>query len=417
MPLSTQQLQALSDAVAASGVAQQNVVTVVGSIPVEQPPAPPPPPPPPAPPPPPPGPGTTLYFAADGNNANPGTEASPKRDMNGVNHNALPAGSSLRFRRGDVWTVSLKTLENMNTTKESPLVFEDYGAGDRPEFQIASGNMFHLGGGWENQSDDKGYTFRNLKLNGMGTAGWCFWFAHTIRDVVIDNCEITGFAIGLNSNDTNHGVRDITIRGCQIHHNRSMGLLGHWSNFLLEWNHIYANNFSGSTFDHGTYIGGGSNITIRGNHYDRNSVVNGVCTGGNMTFHGQIDGLLIEGNTITQDASEAWLMSITHGYTSPEWFRNTVVRGNTLINSGNTAIAIQSAPGVLVEDNIIINRQGTNQTAIFIGSPPSTKGDDADGNAIVRNNRIIRANGSSGNPVSFLNAPGSVEMNNTVELE
>jgi len=370
------------------------------------------------PPPSPPGPGTVLYFSQAGDNANPGTEASPKRDLSGLNHNSLPAGSTLRFRRGDVWTGMSKTLENLNTNADAPLVFEDYGQGDRPEFQALSNNMFNLGGNWNNQSNDSGYAFRNLKLNGMGTAEWCFWFVHRVSDVIIENCEITGFRIGINSNDTpEHTVTNIIIRYCQIHHNRAMGLLGHYSNLLLQGNHIYANNFGGSAFDHGTYIGGGHNIHIVSNHYDRNSVVNGVCTGGNMTFHGQIDGLLIENNIITQDASTSWLMSITQGYTTPEWFRNVVVRGNMLINSGNTAMAIQSAPGVLVENNTIVNDQGTAQTAIFIGSNPSTKGDDADGNAVVRNNRIIRRNGSTGTPVQFLNAPGSVQTNNEVILE
>ena len=39
----------------------------------------------------------------------------------------------------------------------------------------------------------------------------------------------------------------------------------------------------------------GENITIRNNRYLRNSSVNGVCTGGNMTFHGQMDGVLTLG--------------------------------------------------------------------------------------------------------------------------
>ena len=78
-----------------------------------------------------------------------------------------------------------------------------------------------------------------------------------------------------------------------------------------------------------------------------------------MTFHGMIDGVLIEGNTIEQDASApgCWLMSITQGYATAEWFRNFVVRNNRLINGGNNAMNAQSAPGIVVEGNVIINTQ------------------------------------------------------------
>lgn len=369
-------------------------------------------------PPPAPAPNELHFSQGTGNNANPGTLAAPKQNLTGINHNTLPAGTVLRFRRGDTWTGVFKTLENLNTSASAPLVFDAYGQGPRPRFEQTANNMFHLGGNWNNQSNDGGYVFRNITMDGMGTAEWCFWFVHRVRDVVIEDCEITGFRIGINSNDTpEHTVTDITIRRNHIHHNRAMGMLGHYSNLLFEDNHVQANNFSGSGFDHGTYIGGGNNIILRGNHYDRNSVVNGVCQGGNMTFHGQIDGLLIEDNLIEQDAAApgGWLMSITQGYTTAEWFRNAVVRRNRLVNGGNTAIAVQSAPGILVEENEIVNDQGTNQTAVFIGSNEYVEGDALDGNAVVRNNRIIQRNGSSGTPVVFLNGPGSVEYGNTVQ--
>ncbi|MBC7957062.1 MAG: hypothetical protein H7Y33_14475, partial [Cytophagales bacterium] len=181
-------------------------------------------------------------------------------------------------------------------------------------------------------------------------------------------------------------------------------------------NLIEANNFSGSGFDHGSYIGGGQNITIRNNRYIRNSVVNGVCQGGNMTFHGQIDGLLIEGNTIQQDAAAAgcWLMSITQGYTTAEWFRNTVVRNNRLINGGNSAMVAQSAPGILVEGNVIINTQSTYQTAIGVGHNEYQGGDVLDGNALVRNNTACFPTPNAGSSVVRVSAPNSSVANNIV---
>jgi len=182
---------------------------------------------------------------------------------------------------------------------------------------------------------------------------------------------------------------------------------------LIENNEISYNNFGGSIFSHGTYLSNFNNLVLRGNHYLRNSVVNGVCTGGNMTFHGMNDGLLIEGNRIEQDAASSWLMSVTQGYTTAEGFRNTVIRGNTLINGGNNAMNVQSAPGVLVEDNVIVNTQGTYQVAISVGHTDYPNGDLPDGNAIVRNNRVYQSNGSTG-PATQVTAPNSTVSNNVV---
>jgi hypothetical protein len=351
-----------------------------------------------------------------GSNASAGTQAAPKQNLAGINLNTLPAGSRLLFARGGSWNWSQTTLENMNTTAAAPLVFDAYGAGPLPAFGQSSGNMFHLGGGWSNTSNDGGYTFRNIKFDGRGTAAWGFWFVHTVRDVVIENSEITGFGIGINSNDSDaHGVRGITLRNNNIHHNNDMGMLGHYNDLLIEGNLIEANNFSGSGFSHGTYLGGGSNITVRNNRYIRNSVVNGVCHGGNMTFHGQIDGLLIEGNRIEQDAAAGgcWLMSITTGYTSAEWFRNTVVRNNKMINGGNNAMISQSAPGIVVEGNVAINTRATNQTGFVVGGGDYLGGDVLDGSAAVRNNTACQSGGATGTVVS-VNSPGAAVSNNMV---
>jgi len=372
--------------------------------------------------------GTVLHFSdcqagaaagcAPGSNANPGTQTAPKQNLAGLNVNTLPAGSRLLFNRGGAWAAFSVRLENLNTTVAAPLTFDAYGSGPAPWLQVASGNMFNLGGGWMNTTNDGGYVIRNLKLDGMGTAQWGVWFVQNVRDVLIENSEVTGFGIGINSNaGTPHDVRGVTLRNNNINRNRAMGLLGHYNDLLIEGNLFEANNFSGSTFDHGSYLGGGNNITIRDNRYLRNSVVNGVCQGGNMTFHGQIDGMLIEGNTIEQDAAaeQCWLMSITQGYSSAEWFRNTVIRNNRLINGGNTVMAVQSAPGVLIEGNVTINTQATTQTSFAVGSGPGpyADGDDPDSGAIVRNNTACQSGGAAGSVVN-LNSPGGTATGNTV---
>lgn len=330
-----------------------------------------------------------------GNNANPGSRASPKRNLSGINLNTLPAGTRLRFARGGAWIWTNLRLENPLATAARPLSFEAYGDGPRPLINAPNiGTGVIDFGDYNNTSNDGGYVFRSLKFDGQGSSAHAFFLIHNLHHVTIDDCELTGFYIAIHAQArAPHGLRYIDIRNNQIVRNGGMGILGQFRDSVIEGNTFGANNVGGGGFDHGTYLSGddgvsGMNITLRNNLYLRNSVVNGVCGGGNMTFHGQFDGVLIEGNTIEQDAAAegCWLMSITQGHDSAEWFRNFVVRGNTLVNGGNTVIAVQSAPGILIENNRIFNSQLAYQTGISVGHTEYQNGDVPDGNAIVRNN-------------------------------
>ena len=330
-----------------------------------------------------------------GNNSNPGTSAAPKRDLSGIEVNTLPAGTRLRFARGGAWTWANMRLENPATSAASPLSFEAYGDGPRPLFNAPNiGSAAIDFGDYNNVSNDGGYAFRGLKFDGQGSSGHAFFLIHNLHDVIIEDCELTGFHIAIHAQArAPHSLRNIAIRNNLIVRNGGMGILGQLRDSVIEGNTFGANNAGGSGFDHGTYLSGaegvsGINVTLRNNRYLRNSVVDGICTGGNMTFHGQMDGVLIEGNEIVQDAAAGgcWLMSITQGSNAAEWFRNFVVRGNTLVNGGNTVIAVQSAPGILIEGNRIINSQLAFQTGISVGHTEYLNGDAPDGNAVVRDN-------------------------------
>jgi hypothetical protein len=357
-----------------------------------------------------------------GNNTNPGTREAPKQNLAGTNVNTLPAGSTLLFARGGAWTVGVTTFENLGSSAELPITLDAYGTGLAPLFTTSNNvvAIFELGGRYANTSNDGGYVFRNLRLNGSNNSAWGFWLSGNVRDVVIENVEITAFQIGIHSQArAPHGVNNVLIQNSQIVRNGSMGILGQFSNSVIEGNLFEGNNFSGSGFDHGTYLSGhapesGFNVTLRNNRYIRNSVVNGVCQGGNMTFHGQMSNVLIEGNRIEQDAAAegCWLMSITQGYGTAEWFRGFVVRNNKLINGGNTVVAIQSAPGVVVEGNVVINTQTAFQTGLGVGSTEFQGGDVPDGNAIVRNNTGCYPAAGSQSTLLRVISPNSVVTNN-----
>ena len=374
--------------------------------------------------------GDTLYFSPTGDNAAPGTQAAPKRDLTGLIAsldsagtnalNRLPAGSRLLFQRGGVWSWSLVELHNLRVTPENPLVIDAYGEGASPVFRTASGTAFQVGGRWGNTSNDGGYTIRNIQLDGMGTAQRGFWLVQNMRGLTLDNVDIRGFRFGIESSPgAPHNVTGLTIRNSRINDNTSMGILGSYSDSLIE-NSTFTgnNNVSGSTGNHAIYFSHGDRVTIRNNNFTGNSVVNGSCIGGNVTVHGVVDGLLIEGNTIRQERSaiSCYGFAITAGYTTGESFRNVVVRGNTIINVGMTSIAANASPGILIEGNRVINTQDQGQYGIWIpANGGADAGDAAEDSPTVRNNTVCFAR-SQGSVGVSVNAPGAVVTGNVVRL-
>lgn len=370
--------------------------------------------------------GTTYYFAScgagamagcvAGDNSNAGTsQAAPKRDLVGMDVNALPAGTVLRFARGGAWDDFRVVLRNLNVTTAAPLVFEGYDpawAGSSPPRPIlhaqATGTGTFEFGRYQDTADDGGYVVRGFVVDGHGVAQWGFWLRDELHDVLIDDVDVSGFKIGVYTSEKS---RAVTIRNSNIHDNESMGYLGGGTETLIEGNTIARNNFSGSGFNHGIYMGGsGAHARVRNNVFDRNSVVAGRCEGGNLTVHGQYDDVLIENNTIVQDAASGgcYGISINPGYATSEWFRHFVVRGNTVVNLGFCAICMTSAPGALVENNVVVNDQATYQAGITIGAAGPSAGDDADTGAVVRSNTIYFTRAASGSEgIGLRNEPGA----------
>lgn len=354
-----------------------------------------------------------------GDNLNPGTAAEPKRTLAGMNLNALPAGTRLLFARGGVWAGFTMSIENQQVTPDRPLVFDAYGTGPAPWLKTATGNAVNLGGRWGNTTNDGGYMLRNLKLDGMGTAAWGLWLVQNVRHVTLDKVEVTGFEIGIHSsNGRPHGVTALTVRESRISRNSAMGMLGAYSESVIENSLFEGNNFSGSPMNHAIYLGGGNGNVIRANQFIANSTVNGVCQGGNVTVHGLVDGLLIEGNTIRQQSAtfSCYGFAVTTGYTTYEEFKNVVIRGNTVVNTGMTAIAANAAPGILVENNRVTNSQPTQQYSIWIpANGGAGAGDGADRDAVVRNNTVCLVHAQGSVPI-FARVPGAQVSNNTVVL-
>lgn len=339
-------------------------------------------------------------------------EDRPKRTLASLGINTLPAGTRIALVRGGAWAVNGLRIENLNATPAAPLVFDDYGTGPVPLLRTTgASNGIEVGGTWGNTSYDGGYTFRNVTLDGGGTGQWGLWLVQRVRNVTLDNVEVTGYAIGIHSSTEQNGavnVDGLAIRNSKIHRNRSMGFLGSFKNGLIEGSTFEANNFSGSNGNHAIYGSHLTTVAIRGNRFVNNSVVSGRCTGGNVTVHGDVDGLIVEGNTIEVPVADfsCYGFAITSGYTSIEAFRNVVVRNNTVSGIGYAAVAANAAPGIVVEGNVFKNA-GAGVVVIPANNGPDAD-DAADGNAIVRNNTLC------GGGTVINTAPGAVSTNNTV---
>lgn len=341
-----------------------------------------------------------------GDNAAAGTSPeAPKRDLVGFDVDALPAGAQVLLAQGGAWENFSVQLHNLNVTPSSPLIFDSYapswGGTAKPWLKVTTNLFAFEFGAFDDVDNDGGYTVRNLKLDGLGVAGaWGVHLKNDARNVTLESLEITGFEIGVYSQNSGPaGNTFLTVRDSTFHHNSDSGIRCDAFGVVIEGNTFTSNNSTGSASSHAIFLGGkGADGVIRNNTLTDNSTVGGVCSGGNLTVHGQWDGLLIEGNSITQVASESgcYGISIIPTFDSPEWFRDVVVRGNTIVNLGFTAIAVASAPGIVIENNNIINTQATYQSAISIPAKAPGPGDDADTGAIVRNNTIYFSQAGAG---------------------
>ena len=371
---------------------------------------------------------SVLYFSdcqADaaagcvpGSNANPGTQASPKRDLAGINLGTLGAGSQLLFKRGGSWNIGQVELANNNVSAANPLVIDAWGAGDRPVLRSTSvAAALQFGGRWGNTDNDGGYVVRNVKIDGQGVGQTGIWLLHNVHDVTIENVEITGFWIGIyGTPGVPYGVNNVTFRNSTVRRNGSMGWLGGADNLTIDNVLFEANNFNGDPRNHALYLSHSDNVRITNNRFLRNSVVQGRgCTGGNVTVHGIVNGMTIENNLIEQDASAetCYGFAITSGYDTAEAFRDTVLRGNTVVNLGLCSYCINSAPGIVVERNRAINTRPTYHIAI--NEPANGEQDIASSNAVVRDNVFCSAGGGAGAGVQW-SSPGATLLGNVTRV-
>lgn len=277
----------------------------------------------------------TMFGAADGNDANPGTEASPKTYQGAVNA-AVNPGDVVFFRGGTLalTTAAHFSLWNVGTAAQ-PIIYEVYpsetfiidgsaitpGVGNQRRVNFSDSyqklrgviiqNMPEYGvynGGTHNTVD--GCEIRDCKLSGISNTG----SYNTFINNYIHGCSDAGYPAGNYANGGNaDGVSISSGTGNYVGHNRVIGCsddgIDSWQSLYtrIEYN-IVSGNGLGDGNGNGIKAGGnstGANALVK-NNLVYNNVANGIDanTGINVTFRNNTsysnggEGYVLETDTI-----------------------------------------------------------------------------------------------------------------------
>lgn len=396
----------------------------------------------------------TLYYSrcdtgahascVAGSDANDGlSAATPKLTApTSTQFNAAACGDQFLLAQGGRWNgYAAGIISHGQNCQTNPVVIGSYappsGATGRPilhDTTVSVDAMFTMGN-YNNTVDDRGYIFRGLELSSDAcatlncyTREYAFRLFGRLSYVTLDDLYIHNFRYALQSypNDTisTPTIDHLTIKNSTINSNYSMGLLAIANDFLVEHNTFVGNNFNGSGFNHAFYIAGtgwsASRVTVRRNTLTNNSrdLIGAPgstdCTGGNLTGHGIIDGLVVEDNIITQVTSQGgcYGISLTNAGVT-DIFTNSITRRNVVVNMGECGICFNILQNAVIENNVVVNDEVYPSQHVPIFSTPSAPFNQT--GVVIRNNSTFVLNGDNAYGVNTVNldaGTGNVVANN-----
>ena len=357
-----------------------------------------------------------YYVCPTGDDANNGlSEATPFASYEkGINTFATVAGGdSVLFCRGGQFPVTKgRAINNGSCSISSPCTLGDYGnpAADKPLFTVSDATIpiwFADGG---TKTPDAGYVVKNLALvSTTGTSVGVFLY-RGVNNILLDNLHIQGFKLGIQIADAS--VHNVTLKNSAILKSVGQGILGACNNCVIE-NNYFENNGT-SKFHHNIYLssndGVAKNVLVKGNTLYKSAMVEGKCGGVSLVAHGKFENLTIENNLIKEDVGAVkdtcYGISVDPGYGYEEYFKNVIIRGNTLLNVGGNAIGCASCDGALIENNLIIDEGSVLVHGISV--PVRTEDAVKSKNITIRNNRILLT--KNWNPTSGVRVGGSYPM-------
>jgi len=271
-----------------------------------------------------------------------------------------------------------------------------------------------------NADHDEGYVISNLILRGTGGRGIFIYNDADFIDIL--DVEIYGFQIGIHlagSNPANAGSdgrnSDLRVRRVFIHDNNDQGFLGGGDNLLIEDSLFVNNGFDSAVFNHNIYLNGAggavSNEIVRNNKLYQSAMVGGECSGVSLVAHGFHTNLLIENNVVWEDVGAVgpgcWGIAIDNGYGgTSELFPGLIIRGNTVVNTGNMAIGCAVCQDVIIENNTIVHQSefGTEGINVPNRAEPANPSSN---NVTVRNNTVLYDSSGGGAGIELGDGDGS----------
>jgi hypothetical protein len=373
--------------------------------------------------------GASKQCVAGSDHKNGTTPTTSRRTISNANSRfrSMKGGDSIKFCRGGSF-IADKNSRWINSKSSSafPVTVTDYvpsgqNSDPRPIItKLSDSRLFNF----DAKGHQEGYVFSNLDLRctackSRGNSSG-FFFYRDIDHVVVDNVAIDGFRTGIQMAavaKTGTAQDNYTFKKLSITNSKSIGFLGGANNLLIEDNYFEGNG-TGTVFQHNLYVSRGNNIVIRGNELYRSSIdTNGQCNGTSFVVHakGILDTVLIEGNTVREDIGKAtpgcWGISVTTGYKTAEGFRNFTIRGNKIINVGNSGIGLTACQNCVIENNLILHEQAHKITAINVPDKARAANDLPMTNITVRNNSIYIASSGTGIKISLEGTQHSLVSN------
>ncbi len=249
---------------------------------------------------------------------------------------------------------------------------------------------------------------RLLNLSLMGDNGaynngnQAFFFYRGAHDVTMCNLDMDAFDAAVTNQsggDTDAQTKNIILTASNITNTRRLGYLGAGENAEISLNN-WEENASSNDRDHTIYLSTSKtaailNVSILGNYI--HGQASPICYGAVLIGHGAIDGLLIKNNTIALEPSRVapscWGIGINNhtNASHAQFYRNAIISGNTVINSGSIGITISTCPACKIENNVIVQNWAANgATGISLPVYPAdtTRGDDISTANVIRNNTI-----------------------------
>jgi hypothetical protein len=359
----------------------------------------------------------------------------------------MNAGDTVALCRGGKWTGRGGTLANTNCNKDSTCDLRDYappwgdGSEALPSLWISGGsNGATLISFTHESAHYEGYRVLNLDMHGA-SADTALFFWNETTDVDLCNLSMDGFNISVNMSGGDQPTfgtpANIVLRGSRITNNTNIGYIAVCDYCSVE-DSYFDNDGVRDSSTHSVYFASqawkvnGQQVvhTSKGMRLSRNEIHHTTqqCNGAPVVVHGRHQDVVIEGNVVDAVSSTdgCWGPGVgCGGYEYGCWYRNTIIRGNTLKGLGNVGSDNSNCVGCLIENNVIVISKSGNAISLGgdkprpAGDPTYTRWDgspdDPTNNVTVRNNTLyFTADATSGKGINVASGTGHTLEGNAI---